>query len=281
MIPTRLLLTLLALAGLAPVGLGAVAFNREVRPILSDKCFACHGLDAKERKSELRLDTPEGAYGKAESGAVAIKPGDVKGSELWARINAEDKDELMPPPKTHKTLSAAEKATLRLWIEEGAKYQRHWSFEPPVKAVVPALPPEIAVRNPVDAFLFDRLKREGLAPLPEADQPTLIRRVTFALTGLPPTVEEVAAFLQECGDGPPEGKREREKESASLSPSLNPSVSPSSSKTDQAYERAVDRLLASPRYGEQMARHWLDVARYGDTHGLHLDNERSMWPYRD
>jgi Protein of unknown function (DUF1553)/Protein of unknown function (DUF1549)/Planctomycete cytochrome C len=249
MIPSRLSLPLLALAFFAPLARAGVTFNREVRPILSDKCFACHGMDAKQRKAELRLDTAEGALGKAESGAVAIKPGDVNGSELWARINATDKDEIMPPPKSHKTLSAAEKATLRQWIEEGARYQKHWSFETPVKAAVPVLPAEIVVRNAVDAFLFDRLKREGLAPLPEAEKETLIRRVTFALTGLPPTVEEVAAFLAD--------------------------VAP------EAYEKVVDRLLASPRYGEQMARHWLDVARYGDTHGLHLDNERSMWPYRD
>ena len=250
MSPLRLLLSsLLALAGLAPLRAAELTFNRDVRPILSDKCFACHGFDAKKRKAELRLDTPEGAYGKAESGEVAIKPGDLKGSELWARINATDKDEIMPPPKSHKTLSAAEKETMRQWIEQGAGYQSHWAFEKPVKAAVPVPPPGMKVRNVLDAFIFDRLKREGLAPLPETDRETLIRRVTFALTGLPPTVAEVEAFL------------------------ADPSA--------EAYEKVVDRLLASPRYGEQMARHWLDVARYGDTHGLHLDNERSMWLYRD
>ena len=157
----------------APLFAKQLTFNRDIRPILSDKCFACHGLDATKRKSGLRLDTAEGAYGKGESDLVAVKPGDPKGSEIWARINATDKDEVMPPPKSHKTLSAAEKETLRKWIEQGAGYQKHWSFETPVKAAVPAGLP--GVRNAVDAFIFDRLKNEGLAPLPEADKETLIR----------------------------------------------------------------------------------------------------------
>ncbi len=246
MLPIRFLVpALFALAGLTPLCAAELTFNRDIRPILSDKCFACHGLDAKKRKAGLRLDSAEGAYGKGESDLVAVKRGDPEGSELWQRINATDKEEVMPPPKSHKTLSAAEKETLRKWIEQGARYQKHWSFEPPVKAAVP----ELKIPNVVDAFIFDRLKNEGLSPSSEADQETLIRRVTFALTGMPPTIAEVDAFL------------------------ADPSA--------DAYEKVVDRLLAAPRYGEQMARHWLDVARYGDTHGLHLDNERSMWLYRD
>ena len=241
---STLLATVLAASAL-PVFAETRSFNQDIRPILSDKCFACHGSDAKHRKGELRLDTQDGAFGKAESGAVAIKPGDPKGSELWARINATDEDEIMPPPKSHKTISDAEKVRIREWIEQGAKYQKHWAFEVPVKAALPAT----TGRNAVDAFIFDRLKREGLAPLPEAGKTTLIRRVSFALKGLPPSVAEVDAFL---ADAAPD-----------------------------AYEKAVDRMLASPQFGEEMARHWLDVARYGDTHGMHLDNERSMWLYRD
>ena len=236
-----------SLLAVSRLGAADLTFNRDIRPILSDKCFACHGLDATKRKAGLRLDTAEGAYGKGESELVAVKAGDPKASELWVRINATDKDEVMPPPKSHKTLSAAEKETLRKWIEQGAGYQKHWSFEQPVKTAVPAGLP--GVKHPVDAFIFDRLENEGLAPLAEADKETLIRRATFALTGMPPTIAEVDAFLADTGA--------------------------------DAYEKVVDHLLASPRYGEQMARHWLDIARYGDTHGLHLDNERSMWLYRD
>ncbi len=236
--------TLFALASLSPALAGELAFNRDIRPILSANCFACHGFDAKNRKAEMRLDTAEGAYGKAESGASPIVPRDLKGSELWVRINAEDEDEKMPPKKSHKTLTATDKAKLKQWIEEGAVYQKAWAFEAPLKAAVPG-----KTSHPLDGFIFDRLNREGLAPQPEADKETLIRRVTLATTGLPPTVAEVDDFLADtAGD---------------------------------AYEKVVDRLLSSPRYGEQMARHWLDVARYGDTHGLHLDNERSMWLYRD
>ncbi len=254
MIPTRVFLaSILAASASAPhladAAEAKLAFNRDIRPILSDNCFACHGLDAKHRKADLRLDTAEGAFGKTESGGVAIKPGDLKASEAWQRINSTDDEEMMPPKKSHKTLTPQQKDTLRQWIEQGAPYQKHWAFEPPVKAPVPAAPTGVKVRNVLDAFLFDRLKQEGLAPLPEADKETLIRRATFALTGLPPTPAEVDAFL------------------ADPSP--------------DAYEKVVDRLLASPRFGEEMARHWLDVARYGDTHGLHLDNERSMWLYRD
>ena len=236
-----------SMATALPLRAEKLTFNRDIRPILSDKCFACHGLDATKRKAGLRLDTAEGAYGKGESDLVAITPGNVKASEVWARIVATDKDEVMPPPKSHKTLSAAEKDTLRQWIEQGAVFQKHWAFETPVK--VPAPAGLAGARNEVDGFIFDRLQKEGLAPLPEADKETLIRRATFALTGMPPAIAEVDAFLADAAA--------------------------------DAYEKVVERLLASPRYGEQMARHWLDVARYGDTHGLHLDNERSMWLYRD
>src|SRR5436305_1412298 len=199
-----------------------VQFNRDVRPILADACFACHGFDAKARKARLRLDVPEGAFA-ARKGTVPIKPGDPQASAVWARINAEVADEVMPPPHTHKQLSAAQKETLRRWITQGAPYQKHWSFEPITR---PAVPLVAGARTPIDAFVLERALRAGLTPRPEADRPTLLRRVAFALTGLPPTATEVDAFL------------------------ADPSA--------HAYERMVDHYLASPRFGEEMARHWLD-----------------------
>ena len=228
---------------------GKLQFNRDIRPILSDNCFACHGLDAKKREAKLRLDTPEGAFKPNDDGDIAITPGDLSKSELWQRVTTNDKDEVMPPPKAHKTLTAAQKETLKHWIEQGAPYQKHWAFEAPVKPPVPSLAAAVQNPNPIDGFIGQRLDKEGLKFSPEADKTTLIRRVTFDLTGLPPTPAEVEAFV---GDQSPD-----------------------------AYEKVVTRLLASPYYGEHMAHYWLDQARYGDTHGLHLDNERSMWPYRD
>ena len=224
----------------------AVSYNRDVRPILADKCFACHGFDAETREADLRLDTFEGATAD-NSGTRAIVPGKLAESELWNRINSKDESEVMPPPESHKQLTAEEIATLRRWIEAGAVYQKHWAFEPPVTHAVPSLPS--GGRNPIDAFIAQRLEREGWKLSPEADKSVLIRRVAFALTGLPPTPAELDAFLTD--------------------------------NSSTAYESMVDRYLASAHYGEEMARHWLDVARYADTHGLHLDNERQTWAYRD
>ncbi len=240
--PAILLLVVATAPALAALGAKPLSFNQDIRPILSDKCFACHGFDAKHREADRRLDIQEGAYAVLD-GVQAVVPGDLVKSEAWLRIASTDKDEVMPPPKFHKPLTDAEKATIKRWIEQGAKYQKHWAFEAPVKAAVPAS------AHPIDAFIGARLKDEGLAMSPEADRETLIRRASFALTGLPPTIREVDDFLGDEGAG--------------------------------AYERMVDRYLASPRFGEEMARHWLDVARYADTHGLHLDNERQTWAYRD
>ena len=227
----------------------ALDFNRDIRPILSDNCFACHGFDAKKRKADLRLDVLAGATADL-GGHQAVKPGQPGASELVARILSTDPEEMMPPPDSHKKLSQSQIETLRRWISEGAPYAQHWAFEPPARA---ALPPHPSFpgwgRSPVDRFLGSRLTAESLAPAPEADRATLIRRLTLDLTGLPPTPQEVAAFL---ADPAPD-----------------------------AYGKLVDRLLQSQRYGEHMARYWLDAARYGDTHGLHLDNERAMWPWRD
>jgi len=232
-----------------------VNFAREVRPILSDNCFACHGPDDKQRKAKLRLDTHEGALAKLESGDAAVVPGKLDDSALVFRIDTDDADMVMPPKATSKTLTPQQVDVLKRWIAEGAPWGEHWAFVPPEKAEPPA--PESAegkgwARNAIDRFLLARMGAEGLKPSGEADPATLLRRVYLDLTGLPPTPADADAFLADAAKG-----------------------------VDGAYEKAVDRLLDSPRYGEHMARFWLDAARYGDTHGLHLDNFREMWPYRD
>ncbi|HRF00769.1 MAG TPA: PSD1 and planctomycete cytochrome C domain-containing protein [Pirellulaceae bacterium] len=243
-------LLLLALPGSAAAQTAdtsrTISFNRDIRPILSDKCFACHGFDAKTREADLRLDVPEGAYDPSR-GSAAVVPGDPAASELWIRINETDPDLRMPPATSHKELKGEELATIRAWIEQGAKYERHWSFEPIVRHPLPNLGADEL--SPIDTWLLARLKGLGLGFSPEADRETLLRRVAFALTGLPPTLEERRLYLEDQEPG--------------------------------AYERMVDRYLESPAYGEEMARHWLDVARYADTHGMHLDNERQTWAYRD
>jgi len=249
-IAATLILPLLDGATLSRAAEARIDFNRDIRPILSDNCFRCHGFDEKKRKADLRLDVPEGAFRKTDDGSQAVKPRDVNGSELWKRITTTDEDDLMPPADSDKKLTEGQKALLKRWIEQGAQYKPHWSFITPVPPPVPKLSDlRSRISNPIDAFILARLEQEKLSSRPEADRETLIRRVSLDLTGLPPTPSEVDAFL------------------ADTSPN--------------AYERVVERLLRSPRYGEHMARYWLDLARYGDTHGLHLDNERSMWPYRD
>lgn len=242
------LLFALAVVPLSASAAGRLDFNRDIRPILSDNCFACHGFDAKKRKADLRLDVPEGAF-TAIDGQFPVKPGRPELSTIIQRIVSTDEDEVMPPPDTHKKVKPEQIEILKRWIKEGAEYQKHWSFETPVKPSVPKTTASQPVRNPIDAFIQARLAEEKLPPAPEASKETLIRRVTLDLTGLPPTLDEIDAFL------------------ADTSP--------------DAYEKVVARLLKSERYGEHMGRHWLDAARYADTHGLHLDNERSMWPYRD
>lgn len=239
-----------SLAGAAPApNQGKVSFNRDIRPILSDNCYACHGPDTAKRKAGLRLDQKAVALGKLESGDFAIVPGKPEESTLVTRILATDDDQ-MPPEESGKKLTPQQIQTLKRWVAEGAEWQAHWSFIKPERPEPPVVKTNRRqVNNPIDQFILARLEKEHLTPAPEADKPTLIRRVTFDLTGLPPTPAEVDAFLADKKPG--------------------------------AYERLVERLLHSPRYGEHEARYWLDVARYGDTHGLHLDNERSLWPYRD
>jgi len=230
-------------------GPGAVDFAREIRPILSDNCFKCHGPDPGTREAGLRLDTSDGWTAGGESGRPALMPGDPDASELVRRIDSSDPDERMPPPESGKQLTEAQREALRRWVEAGAPWARHWSFEPPFRPALPDVSDPAWCVNEIDRFVLARLESEGLRPSPEADRATLIRRVTLDLTGLPPTPGEVEAFVSDDSFG--------------------------------SYERVVDRLLASPRFGERWARVWLDLARYADTKGYEKDARRTMWPYRD
>jgi hypothetical protein len=238
-------------ASAPPAAPPKVQFNRDVRPILSDTCFKCHGFDKNARKAELRLDVRAEAIvpRHGDNHLTPIIPGDPAHSEVWKRIITDDPQDLMPPPDSHLALTPAQKETIRLWIEQGAEYQPHWSFVPVQAPGVPQVKRADWARNEIDAFVLARLEAEGLEPTAEADRRSLVRRVTLDLTGLPPTPAEVEAFVADAAPG--------------------------------AYERVVDRLLASPAYGERMALDWLDAARYADTHGFNNDTMRSMWRWRD
>ncbi|QDU73268.1 Planctomycete cytochrome C [Bremerella volcania] len=226
-----------------------IDFGRDIRPILSGKCFHCHGPDPESREAGLRLDIEEDAKAELDSGLLAIVPGNVDESELFARIIADDEFTRMPPPEIGKQLSEREVKLIRKWIEQGAKYAPHWSFDPPKKHAPPKVQKSDWVKNEIDAFILKRLEEEGLTPNEEADRYALARRVSFALTGLPLSVEETEAFVND--DSP------------------------------NAYEKLVDRLLDDPAYGERWARVWLDIARYADSMGYEKDSPRTIWPYRD
>lgn len=219
-------------------------FNRDVRPILVDMCFACHGADSAARKADLRLDQRDAAMS-----SKAIVPGDIAQSEMIRRILSSDTDEVMPPPSTKKVLTASQKATLQRWVQEGAAYEPHWSFIAPKAVELPAVKNADWVRNPIDRFVLARLEAEGLTPAPEADKRTLARRLSLDLTGLPPSPELVENFVNDA--------------------------------SPDAYEKLTDTLLKSPQWGEHRGRYWLDAARYADTHGIHFDNYREVWAYRD
>ena len=219
-------------------------YNRDIRPILSENCFACHGPDSASRKAKLRLDQRDAAIQ-----AEAIVPGSPEKSALIQRICATDPTEIMPPAKTLKKLSPAEKDMLKRWIADGARYQQHWSFIAPKRPPVPAVRNATWVKNPIDSFILAKLEAAGLQPSPEADRRTLARRASLDLIGLPPPPEDVEAFVSDAAPG--------------------------------AYERYVDKLLESPRWGEHRGRYWLDLARYADSHGIHFDNFREIWSYRD
>src|SRR3954447_15104598 len=234
-------LWVLALA-VAACAHGEVSFNRDIRPIMAETCFRCHGPDKSSRMAGMRLDVRDEALKATRSGVTPIVPGDPDKSAIIQRIFAAGA-RVMPPAVIHKELTGAQKNTIRQWVAEGAKYEGHWAYQP-VQRVAP--PPGAA--NPIDAFIRARLDREGLKPSPEADRRTLIRRLSFDLTGVPPTPEEASAFVKDTAPG--------------------------------AYEKLVDRLMASPRYAEQQAMHWLDAIRYADTCGFHGDNALPAWPYR-
>ncbi len=219
-----------------------VQFNRDIRPLLSNNCFLCHGPDQGRRKGKLRLDV------EADAKKDVIVPGNVADSEFWARITSTDPDEMMPPAKSKKTLTPHQKSLLKRWIEQGAKYEGHWAFISPT----PPTPPKGNLKwghSPIDHFVLKQLEANGLKPSPEASRELLIRRVTFDLTGLPPTLADVDAFVND--------------------------------KSPNAYEKVIDRLLASKSYAERMTLHWMDVARYGDSSVHHADGPRTMWPWRD
>ena len=222
-------------------GFAEISYNYEVRPLLAAKCFACHGSDAAKRKGKLRLDEQASALGRK-----AIVPGNPDASELIKRLITTDEDEIMPPPEKHNPVTPSELDLLRRWIQEGARYEAHWAFVPPARPVIPAV---AGVTDPIDALVRDGVQRQGWQPAPEASREEWLRRVTLALTGLPPTLAELDTFTADT--------------------------------SVQAHEKVVDRLLKSPHYGEHMAIEWLDAARYGDTYGRHEDADNEVWPWRD
>lgn len=245
----------LAIVGLSQLAcLGCLAddaldFGRDIRPILSNNCFTCHGPDENTRAAELRLDTRSGLFGESSSGEIPVVPGAADNSFLLRRIESLDDDIRMPPPEAEHQLSDREKRTLREWVKQGASWNQHWAFVAPVRPELPVLPDEFQYSHPIDGFVYEHLKTTDLRPTPRASRETLLRRVYLDLTGLPPTLKDREAFL---GDQSPD-----------------------------AYEQLVDRLLASPHFGEQMATQWLDAARYADSNGYQNDFGRSMWPWRD
>ena len=275
------LLIALVTLGCVALPLGAadssIQFNRDIRPILSDNCMACHGPDNQARKAGLRLDTADGLFEKTPKRSPAVVAGRPDQSALWKHVSSTDPDEVMPPPDSHKNLNPEQKETLRRWILAGAPWQGHWAYLKPERPAVPqgskpvnskpvisgkageaagtgspmTLSPNSAfpIRNPIDAFVLAKLQNKGLKPAPEADRRTLARRLSLDITGLPPTRELVENFVKD--------------------------------RSPDYYERLVKKLMASPAWGEHRARYWLDAARYADTHGLHFDNYREMWPYRD
>lgn len=229
----------------------AVSYNFSVRPILSDRCFFCHGPDAAKQKGDLRLDHREAALKGGKSGKAAIRPGDPSGSEVIRRLEATDPDDKMPPADSHREVSPEEIALLKQWIQEGAKYEPHWSLVPPVKAALPEVPENWRAEavNEIDAFISSRAGKAGLSPAPEASPSDQLRRVSLGLTGLPPSPEELAAFLKD--------------------------------PSPEAYAKTVDRLLESPGFAERLALDWLDAARFADTYGYQSDANNRLWPWRD
>src|SRR5688572_5726586 len=228
----------------------SVKFNRDIRPILAENCYACHGPDNNARKAKLRLDTKEGIFEKTPKREPAVIPGDLEKSELWLRVSTTDEDDIMPPPDSHKVLKPEQKELLKKWIMSGASWEGHWAYVKPERPEVPKVKASgFPIRNPIDAFILAKLQGKGLKPAPEADKRTIARRLSLDLTGLPPKSEVLDRFLRDA--------------------------------SPEAYLKLVKLLMNSPQWGEHRGRYWLDAARYADTHGLHFDNYREMWPYRD
>ena len=225
-----------------------VDFARDIRPILSDTCYHCHGPDQENQQADLRLDLKQSLYQKHD-GQVLVLPGDAKNSLLYQRITATDPAVAMPPEEAQVRLSSEQKELIKTWIEEGAVWKDHWAFEAPVQVSLPKVASDPWVSNEIDAFVLAKMKERGITPSKVASKEKLIRRVTLDLTGLPPTQQEVTAFLED--------------------------------DSTEAYQRVVRRLLDSDRYGERMAMQWLDVARYADTNGYQTDGERHMWRWRE
>ena len=254
-LPT-VLLSLAITATLTPPSADAqhrVRFDHDVRPILSNHCWSCHGPDEVARQAGLRLDRMDSATAAGDSGRIAIVRGKPAESELIARINSHDADTQMPPASAKKPITEQQKLVLQQWIEQGAEFTSHWAWTSPVRPPVPAVQDASWPKNAIDAFVLKRLQDENLRPSGEAAPHVWLRRVTFDLTGLPPSPEELSIF---------EGRL-------------------TSAAKDDVYAEVVDRLLKSPRYGERMAMQWLDAARYADTNGYNNDETRTMWPWRD
>ncbi len=229
----------------------SVDYNIHIRPILSDRCFKCHGPDANMRKANLRLDTREGAMAalKDNPNAHVIVPGDADQSEVFRRVSSNDTSEVMPPPKSNLSLTKSEITLIRKWIEQGAKYKPHWAFIPPIQSDFPAIKRSEWISNEIDYFILERLEASGLHPNEPADRERLLKRASLDITGLPPSLEMQKRFLED--------------------------------KSDAAYGNIIDELLAQPQFGERMAVYWMDVARYADSHGYQDDGLRTMWPWRD
>jgi mono/diheme cytochrome c family protein len=247
----RVIGQLLLLAALAPAAARAaeISYNRDIRPIFTETCFACHGPDSAARKADLRLDSFAAATAERKDSKPAIVPGKPDESEAIRRILTSDEDDIMPPMKSKKTLTSQQKDLLKRWVAEGAKYESHWSFVPATKPEVPKVEKKDWVKNPIDTFVLARLEKEGLIPAEEANRASIARRVSLDLTGLPPSAQMVEDFEKD--------------------------------QSANAYEKLVDSLLNSQQYGEHRARYWLDAARYADTHGIHFDNYREIWSYRE
>jgi len=243
------LLIAVALVGYPATAQEPVRYNRDILPIFVKNCFTCHGHDGAKRKAGLRVDN-DSFYAALPSGSIPVVPKDREASELWVRITAQDPDDVMPPSDSGKSLTPDEITLIGAWIDQGARYETHWAFQPLGETPLPSVEDSAWPRNEIDHFILARLESAGLPPSPEADKRSLIRRLSFDLLGLPPTPEEIAAYLQD--------------------------------DSTEAYEKLVDQMLASPRYGERWGRHWLDVVHYGDTHGYDKDKRRpNAWPYRD